>query len=76
MSTERPDYLSYLLRLWREYDEASNHRRPQVVWRASLENTLAGKRQGFRCLNDLFTFLQQETGAIFDEAAKDSDVRQ
>jgi hypothetical protein len=49
-------YLSYLLRLWRENDQD----RPQ--WRASLESTQDSERQSFASLDDLLTFLRQETG--------------
>jgi len=48
-------YLSYLLRLWRENDQD----RPQ--WRASLESTQDSERQSFASLDDLLTFLRQET---------------
>ena len=69
MSKEQPDYLSYLLRLWRENDDGNAHRDEKaVLWRASLENSLTGKRQGFDSLDKLFTFLRQETGLEFDGA--------
>jgi hypothetical protein len=67
MSKEQPAYLSYLLRLWRENDDTDIHRAGErVFWRASLENSLTGKRQGFSSLNDLFAFLQRETGVMLD----------
>jgi hypothetical protein len=53
MDREQPDYLSYLLRLWRVSDE-------EAVWRASLESPHTGQRRGFANLTDLFTFLEQE----------------
>ena len=49
-------YLSYLLRLWQTSD------RGKQVWRASLEIPGAGERQGFASLEDLFDFLQTQTG--------------
>ena len=42
MSPEQPDYLSYLLRMWREDGEES------TKWRASLESVLTGKRAWFK----------------------------
>jgi hypothetical protein len=51
MHKEQPDYLSYLLRLWRGSDEE------EAVWRASLESPVTGERQGFANLADLFSFL-------------------
>jgi hypothetical protein len=60
MANEQPDYLSYLLRLWREDDEG------QTAWRASLERSRTAKRQVFPSLDDLFEHLQQRTGAVLD----------
>ena len=57
----RPEYLSYLLRLWRENDYEGAHGVETAVWRASLERPQAGERQGFANLADLFAFLENET---------------
>lgn len=51
MCSERPAYLSYLLRLWRAPGEANQ------PWRASLEDTLTGQRTGFADLEALCAFL-------------------
>jgi len=51
---EQADYLSYLLRLWRESEE-------QGVWRASLEDPQTGERTGFASLEALLVFLRQST---------------
>ena len=58
MDKEQPDYLSYLLRLWRVDGEE------KAVWRASLESPHTGERRGFAKLADLFTFLEEETGHV------------
>ena len=50
-STQHPDYLSYLLRLWREGEEIES-------WRASLESSHTGERKGFASLEELFDFLR------------------
>ena len=74
MSREQPDYLSYLLRLWRETDDGGIDRdAEQVVWRASVENSLTGKRQGFNSLDGLFIFLRQATGVIVDRSETECD---
>ena len=52
-SKEPPDYLSYLLRLWRVSED-------KTVWRASLESSYTGERKGFADINDLFDFLQAQ----------------
>jgi hypothetical protein len=53
---ERPDYRSYLLRLYRVSDGG------KLVWRMSLESSLTGEREGFASLNGLLGFLQQQMG--------------
>ncbi len=65
MAEEHPDYLSYLLRLWRVTGEASGEE--TAVWRASLESALTGERKGFAGMDDLFDFLQRQTGISPDE---------
>jgi hypothetical protein len=60
MTSEQPDYLSYLLRLWREDGKESNN------WRASLESALTHKRYVFPSLMELFAFLQRQTVAGCD----------
>jgi len=67
MTTERPGYLAYLLRLWRVNDDG------KPVWRASLENPHTGERHGFANLELLFAFLEEKTGELAqrEEPAKD-----
>ena len=55
-SGEVQDYVSYLLRLWREKGSAS------TWWRASLQDPLSGQRVGFAYLDELVAFLQEQTG--------------
>jgi hypothetical protein len=64
ITTMQPDYLSYLLRLWRvDGDNAAQPTANQAVWRASLENPHTGERKGFASLDDLFDFLREQAGA-------------
>ena len=70
MDKEQPDYLSYLLRLWRVSGEE------KAVWRASLESPHTGERRGFANLADLFTFLEKETGhAARGQTAPNADEK-
>jgi hypothetical protein len=63
MTQERVDYLSYLLRLWREDGgEKSQCGAARAVWRASLE-TPGGESHGFASLDDLTGFLRRQIGA-------------
>jgi hypothetical protein len=50
----QPDYLSYLLRLWRVTVAG------QVVWRGSLECPHTGERLGFADPDSLWDFLRSE----------------
>lgn len=63
MTQDRADYLSYLLRLWRD-SETEN------VWRASLECARTGERWGFAGLDDLLGFLRQRVDLSPDAAGK------
>ena len=58
MAKEQPDYISYLLRLWRSSDVSSGGK---ATWRASLENPHTGERTGFASLDALCHFLRQQT---------------
>jgi hypothetical protein len=61
MDEERPGYLSYLLRLWRE----ENLKAPgadEAIWRASLESARTGEKKTFASLDDLVSFLREQTG--------------
>jgi hypothetical protein len=53
---EFPDYVSYLLRLWREKGGQT------TWWRASLQDPHTGERIGFAHLDELVAFLQEQTG--------------
>lgn len=63
---ENPDYQSFLLRLWRVKGTGP------LAWRASLESTATGRRQGFANLEHLFAFLEAQT-ALQDPGVKDPE---
>jgi hypothetical protein len=60
MSNEKPDYLAYLLRLWKEEGKGQN------AWRASLQRSRTAKRRVFANLDDLFAYLQRQMGVALD----------
>ena len=69
MTTTQPNYLSYLLRLWRvNEDNGVQSTLNKAMWRASLENPHTGQRKGFASLEELFDFLQEETGTLHQTA--------
>jgi hypothetical protein len=51
---EQPDYLSYLLRLWRVSDDE------EPAWRALLKSAHTGRQVGFGTLEELFEFLRMQ----------------
>jgi hypothetical protein len=58
MNEPRLRYISYLLRLWQVMCEEG------PAWRASLEDTRTGERQGFANLDALLDYLIRRTGEI------------
>ncbi len=48
----KPDYLAYLVRLWRE---------GEGVWRGTLENPHTGERVAFADVAGLLAYLQHQT---------------
>lgn len=62
-----PDYVSYLLRMWRERGPGGSlEEEDKPAWRASVVGTLTGKRRGFASLEDLFDFLRQHESTKLD----------
>ena len=55
MTTERPRYLAYMLRLWQVGSGE------ELAWRASLESPGTGERHGFPSLEALVAFLEEYT---------------
>jgi hypothetical protein len=54
MAKKKPNYFSFLLRLWTVSDEAV------PSWRASLEDSHTGERIGFATLDELSAYLGHE----------------
>ena len=69
MSGQRRRYVSYLLRLWQ------TQRKGKLVWRASLESSTTGERQGFAGLADLCAFLEHETAQLDQNEKSTSGTR-
>jgi hypothetical protein len=64
---EQPDYLSFLLRLWRvSSGEGAQQDAEAMVWRASLQDTLTDVRVNFSNLEDLIVFLRRQMVAVSD----------
>ena len=73
MEKQRSDYVSFLLRLWRESSGQGPHPGADAtVWRASLQEPLAGERVSFANLEELFAYLRQKTGAMSDAGVDES----
>lgn len=54
------DYVSYLLRMWRESSEGGTAHTSETLWRASLQCPGSGKRLAFASLEELVLFLQHQ----------------
>jgi hypothetical protein len=73
--SEGRQYASYLLRLWQVESKG------QLVWRASLEDSRSGERQGFASVGALLAFLRELTDVATDSCddrnsiARSSDSR-
>jgi hypothetical protein len=67
MTQERSDYLSFLLRLWRvRNSQNSQGGAEEMVWRASLQDTLTDEQVSFASLEDLVAFLRRQMGSVSD----------
>ena len=67
----QPGYQSYLLRLWQVDHQGVRCQEGRTLWRASVESSLTGERQGFASLEELFEFLNTRL-----VSANDADERQ
>ena len=67
MTKRQPDYLAYMVRLWRAND-ITESRAParEPVWRVSIENPHTRERQGFASLEALFEFFREQIGVSAD----------
>lgn len=65
MPEESPEYISYLLRLWRVSGEVK-------TWRASLESPFTHESRGFGGLEELFGFLRRQTAVSAGVEGDDS----
>jgi len=72
----QPDYLSYLLRLWRVSEVGGAQSAGEAHWRASLESPHSGERVGFAGLEELFGFLLRQTGLAshLDETRSENET--
>jgi hypothetical protein len=66
MTDQSPDYMAFLLRLWR-VEEAEG-----VQWHASLEEPSTGARRGFADIDRLCAFLEEQCSGTADQVT-DSD---
>jgi hypothetical protein len=56
MDGVQPEYLSYLVRLWRVSDDE------EPAWRALLKSSQTGQQVGFGSVDALFDYLRREAG--------------
>lgn len=64
MTKKQPDYLGYLVRLWRANESRESQASAEKpVWRASIEDPHTHEQAGFASLEALFDFLREQIGA-------------
>jgi hypothetical protein len=68
----QPDYLAYLLRLWRVRGDGEGG----AGWRALVKSPLTGEQHGFASLEELCEFLRRQTraGPEDDESSSDAEA--
>ena len=59
MKNQKPDYRSFMLRIWIEQTNGEK-------WRFSLEDSQTGKRKGFANINQLKSYLDEITSEAPD----------
>ena len=64
MTKEQPEYLSYLLRLWRTEGVGQ-----AATWHASLEDPRSGETYHFASLEEAVAFVQRQMGLPSQPAA-------
>lgn len=62
MTYDRPNYQSYMLRLWQAPNQG------EKVWLASLEDPHTGERLGFASLDALVAYLRERTAAAIQNS--------
>jgi hypothetical protein len=62
-ATLQPEYIAFMLRLWKARDD-------NECWRASLEDVRTGEKRGFTSVEDLFAYLRLSTESS-EKDAKD-----
>ena len=59
MKNQKPDYRSFMLRIWIEQNDGNK-------WRFSLEDTQTGKSKSFASINKLKSYLDEITSEAPD----------
>jgi hypothetical protein len=59
---KQKDYVSYMLRMWRDRGDGKAGAPQKGPWRASLQSPRTGEMVGFASLDELVAFLRKQTG--------------
>ena len=60
----RKDYVSYMLRMWRDRGDEKAGASFEGPWRASLQSPRTGEMVGFASLDDLLDYLRARVGGM------------
>ncbi|MGD8462332.1 MAG: hypothetical protein PVI09_00565 [Anaerolineae bacterium] len=58
------DYVSYMLRMWRDRGDEKAGPSEEAPWRASLQSPRTGEMVGFASLDDLLDYLRARGGGM------------
>jgi len=61
--TEKADYISFLVRLWRDPANAGDASRPEAGWIIQIEHIPGGKTEYFASLDQFFAFMRGRLSA-------------
>jgi hypothetical protein len=61
---KQKDYVSYMLRMWRDRSDEAPSPSKEVPWRASLQSPHTGEIVGFASLDDLVNYLRARVGGM------------
>jgi hypothetical protein len=59
-SWDQKDYVSYMLRMWRDSGDEGAGSTEEGLWRASLQSPHSGRRVAFASMEELFCFLRRQ----------------
>ena len=67
MSPSRPDYTSFLIRLWREPELDAEGRAAGGAWLVQIEHIPSGEQRYFASLEECFAYIRAQVSGAFSK---------